>query len=73
MRFIGIVTLAAALSCTPGLAQTTPTKASANAHREFTCLQMAQEGRATSSGDLRRLVYRQVGAVVIPPSWPRRS
>jgi hypothetical protein len=48
MRFIGIVTLAAALSCTPGLAQTTPTKASANAYREFTCLQMAQEGRAIS-------------------------
>jgi len=48
MRFIGIVTLTAALSCTPGLAQTSPTKASANAYREFTCRQMAQEGRAIS-------------------------
>jgi hypothetical protein len=48
MRFIGIVTLAAALSCTPGLAQTSPPNASANAYREFTCLQLAQEGRAVS-------------------------
>jgi hypothetical protein len=48
MRFIGIVTFAAALSCTLGSAQTTPTKAAANAYREFTCLQMAKQGRAIS-------------------------
>jgi hypothetical protein len=48
MRIIGIVTFAAALSCTPGLAQTPPVNASANAYRELTCLQLAQEGRAVS-------------------------
>src|ERR1700679_1118269 len=48
MRIVGIVMFAAALSCTPGLAQTSPPNASANAYREFTCLQMAQEGRAIS-------------------------
>jgi hypothetical protein len=48
MRIVGIVMFAAALSCTPGLAQTSPPNASANAYREFTCLQLAQEGRAVS-------------------------
>jgi hypothetical protein len=48
MRIIGIVTFTAALSCTPGLAQTPPVTASANAYREMTCLQLAQEGRSVS-------------------------
>lgn len=48
MRLIGIVPFAAALSCTPGLAQTPPVNASANAYRAMTCLQLAQEGRAIS-------------------------
>jgi hypothetical protein len=48
MRLIGFVTFAAALSCTPGLAQTPPVNASANAYREMSCLQLAQEGRAVS-------------------------
>jgi hypothetical protein len=48
MRIIDIVTLVAALNCTPSLAQTPPANASANAFREMTCLQLAQEGRAIS-------------------------
>jgi hypothetical protein len=49
MRFFGIVTAAAAaLGCTPGLAQTLPASVSSNTYREFTCLQLAQEGHAIS-------------------------
>jgi hypothetical protein len=48
MRFIGIVTFAAAVGCTPGLAQTTSANSLANVYRDFTCLQLAQEGRAIS-------------------------
>ena len=48
MRIIGIVTFAAALSCTPGLAQTSSANAAANGYREMTCLQLSEEGRAVS-------------------------
>jgi hypothetical protein len=48
MRLIVIVSFAAALGCTAGLAQTPAVTASANAYREMTCLQLAQEGRAVS-------------------------
>src|ERR1039458_9267463 len=49
MRFVGIMMFAvAALSCAPGLAQTLPGSVSSSTYREFTCLQLAQEGRAIS-------------------------
>jgi hypothetical protein len=49
MRFVGIMMFAvAALSCAPGLAQTLPDSVSSSTYREFTCLQLAQEGRAIS-------------------------
>jgi hypothetical protein len=48
MRTFGIVTCVAALICTPGLAQTSPANVPASVYREFTCLQLAREGRAVS-------------------------
>ena len=48
MRFIGIVMFAtaAALSCSPGLAQVASSPL--NDYRKLTCLELAQEGRAIS-------------------------
>jgi hypothetical protein len=48
MRFVGIVMFAAAVGCTPGLAQTPSANLLANSYREFTCIQLAREGRAVS-------------------------
>jgi hypothetical protein len=49
MRFVGIMMFAVvALGCAPGLAQTLPGSVSSSTYREFTCLQLAQEGRAIS-------------------------
>jgi hypothetical protein len=48
MRFVGIVTVAAAVGCPPGFAQTSSANLLANSYREFTCIQLAQEGRAIS-------------------------
>jgi hypothetical protein len=49
MRLVGFMMFAvAALSCTPGLAQTLPDSVSSSTYRDFTCLQLTQEGRAIS-------------------------
>jgi hypothetical protein len=48
MRFVGIVTFAAVAGCAPSLAQTSSANLLANSYREFTCNQLAQEGRAIS-------------------------
>jgi hypothetical protein len=49
MRFFGVMTVAAAaLGCTPGLAQTLPASVSSSTYREFTCLQLTQKGHAIS-------------------------
>lgn len=48
MRFVGIKTFAATIGCAPTLAQTSSANLLANSYREFTCIQLAQEGRAIS-------------------------
>jgi hypothetical protein len=48
MRAITIVTSAVVLSCTPGMAQTSPKYVPSSVYRAFTCDQLAQEGRVVS-------------------------
>jgi hypothetical protein len=48
VRFIKMVTFAAALGCAPGWAQTLPKYVPPSAYRALTCDQLAQEGRAIS-------------------------
>jgi hypothetical protein len=48
VRTISIVISAAVLSCTPGIAQTSPKYVPSSVYRAFTCDQLAQEGRAIS-------------------------
>jgi hypothetical protein len=64
MRFVGIVTFAAAVGCAPSLAQTSSANLLANSYREFTCIQLAQEGRAISKRGFvaSGLVARQSGS-----------
>lgn len=63
MRFVGIVTFAAAVGCAPSLAQTSAANLLADSYREFTCIQLAQEGRAISKRGFvaSGLVTRQYG------------
>jgi hypothetical protein len=48
MRAISIVTSAVVLSCTPGMAQTSPKFVPSSVYHAFTCDQLVQEGRAVS-------------------------
>ena len=48
MRFIGIVTSVLVLSCSPGMAQTSPKYVPSSVYHAFSCDQLVREGRSVS-------------------------